>query len=37
MRVAQATVIILLMTRVAVNTKQLSCSSGRTFIAIEGN
>lgn len=36
MRVTQAIVIVLVMTRVAVITKQLSCSIGRTFITTEG-
>ena len=37
MRATQAIVVVLVMTRVAVNTKQLSCGIGKTFITSEGN
>ena len=37
MRATQAVVVVLVMTRMAVNTKQLSCGIGKTFITTEGN
>lgn len=36
MRVTRTIIILLVMSRVAVNTRQLSCSNGRVFIATEG-
>lgn len=36
MKATRTIVILLVMTRVALNTKQLSCTNGRIFIATEG-